>query len=232
MTNKVGVIILCRYDSKRLYGKALKIINNRPILEWIYLFVSKCKKIDKICIATSDEKTDDIIEDFCNKKNISCYRGSKNDVAIRFLNCAKQFDLDYAIRINGDNLFVNIDVIMDMINSEYSEFDLLTNVPGRTFPIGMSVEMLNVKFLERLIPNFRKKKYLEHVTLYFYENTAKSKMKIFRNIKWPYLTGKDFAIDTKEDFLKAIKIFEHSGKDYNNINLAHLNNLVKRKIIS
>ncbi|MBT7897004.1 MAG: acylneuraminate cytidylyltransferase, partial [Flavobacteriales bacterium] len=53
MTNRVGVIILCRYDSKRLYGKVLRKINNKPILEWISLSIGVCQNIDKICVATS-----------------------------------------------------------------------------------------------------------------------------------------------------------------------------------
>jgi len=229
----VGVIILCRYDSTRLYGKALKKIYNRSILEWITLFISECSKIDNICVATSNKKTDDIIEEFCNNHNISCFRGSKENVALRFLNCAKKQNLDYAFRINGDNLFVEPTLLSNMIDIVQQEaFDFISNVEGRSYPYGMSMELLNVSFYERIYNDFINERHFEHVTLYLYENTKLGNRKYLKNTEWKYLPGIHLAIDTNEDFKKAENIFKYADGDYQRINISFLNKMAKEGYLS
>ena len=230
---KIGVIILCRFDSTRLYGKALKKINNKPILEWINLFINNSQDIDEICIATSDEKSDDIIEAFCNKKNIKCYRGSKNNVALRFLSCAKQLNLDYAFRINGDNLFVEPTLLTQMVATIREQpFDFVSNVDGRTYPFGMSIELLKVSFFEYIYNEFDNERHFEHVTLFLYENLDLGKRKNIKNEKWKYLPGVHLAIDTMEDFKKAENIFERAKGDYKKINFSFLNEMARAGIIT
>ena len=107
----IGAIILCRFDSSRLYGKALKRICEKPIIEWIYYFLRKSDKINNIYIATSNHESDNAIAEFCYGKEIEVFRGSKDNVAKRFLDCAEFYELDYAFRINGDNLFVNSEIL-------------------------------------------------------------------------------------------------------------------------
>jgi spore coat polysaccharide biosynthesis protein SpsF len=230
---KIGVIILCRYDSTRLYGKALIKIHKKPILEWISLSIANCLNIDKICIATSDEKSDDKIAEFCEKQNINCYRGSKLNVAKRFLNCAKQFDLDYTFRINGDNLFVDSALISQMaeIASEQS-FDFISNVEGRTFPIGMSVELLKVSFFEEIYKKYNDERHFEHVTLYLYENPKVGNRKSIINNKWEYLKGIHLAVDTIQDFNKAESIFQHANGDYHKISYSFLNEMAREGRLS
>ena len=233
MTNRVGVIILCRYDSKRLYGKVLRKINNKPILEWISLSIGVCQNIDKICVATSNEKSDDKIAEFCKKKNINCYRGSKHNVAKRFLNCAKQFDLDYVFRINGDNLFVDSTLLSQMVDmAMVQQFDFISNVEGRTFPFGMSVELLKVSFFEAIYKKYNNERHFEHVTLFLYENPKVGNRKNIKNNKWEYLPGIHLAIDTFEDFKKAENIFQHANGDYDKINYSFLNKMAKEGYLS
>ena len=55
---KLGCIIFARYDSKRLRGKVLKNVCNKPLLEIIYLRLTKVFSKDNIVIATSKDKED------------------------------------------------------------------------------------------------------------------------------------------------------------------------------
>lgn len=78
-------IVQARMSSERLPGKVLMQIAGRPMLEWLYDRITQTKNINRVIIATSDELTDDPIEEFCSRMNISCFRGSLEDVAGRFL---------------------------------------------------------------------------------------------------------------------------------------------------
>ena len=60
-------IIQARYSSKRLPGKVLLDLENKPMLQWTIDRLSKSKCITKIIVATSSELSDNPIEEFCKK---------------------------------------------------------------------------------------------------------------------------------------------------------------------
>ncbi len=218
----IGAIILCRYNSSRLPGKILKEIRGKTILQHIVDRLGLVNGL-KIIVATSEESTDDIIEDYCDKNNIPCYRGSLQNVAERFLNAGQSQDLDYAIRINGDNLFINLENLEDMIAKVRSNpIDFYSNVRGRTFPYGMSIEILNLKFYQDLMVKINNEYYREHVTIYLYENEDIGKRKYFYNNAHPEVQGKRLAIDEKEDLQQAEKILSLLGDRYNNYTFEEL----------
>jgi len=77
-------IIQARYSSKRLPGKVLKKILGTTVLKRVVDQVKKSKKISKIIIATSNNKTDKKIINFCKKNKIQCISGPLNNVFKRF----------------------------------------------------------------------------------------------------------------------------------------------------
>jgi spore coat polysaccharide biosynthesis protein SpsF len=87
---KIGIIVLCRYNSSRLPGKALKLLNGRSVLGHILDRLSYVS--NQIIVATSDQKSDDEIEKFCNYSNVECYRGSLNNVSNRFLSVRNHYE--------------------------------------------------------------------------------------------------------------------------------------------
>ena len=199
---KTGIIILSRFSSSRLPGKVLRPLHGKPLLSHIInrLKVS-VQASGNITIATSNEPSDDAIEEFCDSHSIHCYRGNLNDVAGRFLNAAEELELDYAVRINGDNLFIDTDLLDFMLKTAITgEYDFLTNVPGRTYPFGMSIEIISIPFLKKVYEKYTEEKYKEHVTLYLYDNPDLGKRKIFINKDYPEAKGLKLAVDTLQDF--------------------------------
>ena len=118
---KIGLIILCRYNSSRLPGKILKQINGKEILTYIYERLLLSNYSNQIVVATSNNSDDDIIEEFCKTNQINCYRGSKDNVAQRFLDCATAFRFDYAVRINGDNILLDSHLIDKLVEISLKE---------------------------------------------------------------------------------------------------------------
>ena len=212
---RIGIIVLCRYDSKRLPGKILKNIRGATILSHIIHKLKKVPSASEIIVATSNENSDDIIMESCDGLEIPCFRGDLVNVSKRFLDCAQLNRLDYAIRINGDNLFTDpfiINQMIDLLNG--NEYDFISNVPGRTFPFGMSVEILRTDFFASILPYFVIPEYLEHVTLYLYEHEELGKRHYFYNKICPGLKGINLAIDSEGDFRLAVSIYNK---------LSHLN---------
>ncbi|HRX29140.1 MAG TPA: hypothetical protein P5235_07115 [Saprospiraceae bacterium] len=217
---KIGVIILCRYNSSRLPGKILLPIGNQPILMHI------CNQVkiqtDNFCIATSDAHTDDPIINYCKENQIPFFRGSLENVALRFKEAAQCFNYNYAIRINGDNLFVNHNILNECLNNyQRTNFDLVTNVIGRTFPYGMSVEMLNMQTFDKYLPHFNEF-HQQHVTSYIYENEEKFKIIKLLNIEYPGAQGLKMAVDTPKDYIFLKELAKQMAYNFTNYNFAEL----------
>ena len=58
-------IIQARMGSTRLPGKVLRLVNGIPMLEFMYERVAKSNCLDEIVIATTNDASDDLIEDLC-----------------------------------------------------------------------------------------------------------------------------------------------------------------------
>lgn len=226
---KIGAILLCRFSSNRLPGKILKRINGKPILQLILERLKKVHGLDSITVATSTESSDDPIHEFCLKNDFDCYRGDLNDVSLRFINSALSRNLDYAARINGDNLFVDIPTFEKMITIALSSNScFVSNVKDRTFPKGMSIEIVNIDYYHNVYQKFNSEFYKEHVTLYLYDHIDENAMKFVYNTEFPEMAGVQLAIDTIDDFKMAEKLFEFFIKDHTEYSLAHINTFLKR----
>jgi spore coat polysaccharide biosynthesis protein SpsF len=208
IVNKIGVVILSRYSSSRLPGKALKEINGKKILEYIIERVIQVCPIENIVLATSFEASDDPIATFAENYGVGLYRGSLDNVARRFYESAIQKGWQYAIRINGDNIFLDINVLKEIYTLALTqEYDFISNVKGRTFPKGMSVEAVRLFHFSILLPVIENDlNYREHVTLYLYEHDDGTKYKYIFNNDIINVAGIQMALDTQEDLERSQKI--------------------------
>lgn len=226
---RTGFIILCRYNSSRLPGKILKTIEGKPILQHIADKLSTIMPPENIVVATSKEATDNPINDYCKHHKIQIYRGSLNNVSLRFLEASKYFNFDYAIRINGDNLFIDVQTIQSMLTiAATNQYDFISNVKNRTFPKGMSVEIVNTKYYEEQYQNFKDSDDFEHVTIYLYKNDKDKKHYYFYNTTVPAAAGVQMAIDTQADFNRAKKMLELLKTKQNPLGLKEIFETYKR----
>lgn len=225
-----GIIILCRYNSSRLPGKILKEINGKTILSYIYERLSMISLNLEITIATSCLKSDDIIEDYCIKKKYKYYRGNLSNVSKRFLDCAVKNNYENLVRINGDNLFLDFKLIEKMIISfNKNQYEFMSNVKNRTWPKGISVEIVNTEYYKRSIKSFNEKD-KEHVMTYFYRNVTPKTKFIYNDIKIE--SNLDFAIDNHEDFVLGNEIIQKMKKnhtEYNYLDIINIANQIKNE---
>lgn len=216
----VGAVIIARYNSSRLYGKVLKPLHGIPAIEHTYNRLRKILPAENILLATSEEDTDNPIAAFAALKNWNCFRGSLENAAERFLKAGESQSWDYMIRTNGDNIFIDLDCMSEMIlQAKTGEFDFLSNVQGRTFPKGMSIEMVRRTFYSDHFEQINENPdYREHITLAFYENNW-GKTRYFYNTTVSDIQGIQLALDTAADFEQIDKIISILGAKYNDYNL-------------
>ncbi|MBL42063.1 MAG: spore coat protein [Rhodospirillaceae bacterium] len=204
--NNIICIIQARIGSKRLPGKVMKLMLGKPMLENLVNNVIKSKYIQKLIIATSDCEENNIIEELCRKLQISCFRGSEQDVLSRFEEINEKYKPKFIIRLTADNPFVDfnlIDFLVEETLAKYNHYDYINNIENSGFPIGLYVEIFKGKKLKEIRP-LKIKEDLEHVTTSFRNN--KSLFKIV-NIKTNHRFKYDnLTVDTLEEFKKAEKI--------------------------
>jgi len=223
----IGCIIQARMGSDRLPRKILKKLDEKnTILDYVINQTKKSEKIEKIIVATTTLKEDDIIEKFCKEKNISCFRGNENDLLDRHYQCAKKYSVDPIVRITSDNPLIDPEVIdLSIKKFEKEEFDMVTTCNLRSYPYGISVEVFSYDALEKSWKNATLPSEREHVVLYMQKE--KNDFKIFNLMNPDDLTYINCTVDNNEDYELVKKvIFEIKERP---ILMKHIVDLFKRK---
>ena len=214
MTKKIGAIVLSRIDSSRLPGKALKKVKNKVLIEYVLERALNVNEICDVTVATSYRKIDDPIALYCKQRKIRVFRGTCDDVALRFLECMKQNNLDAALRVNGDSPLHSHLLMSQAVEMYKSEkIDLITNVFPRSYPVGMTVELVSRDALDKAYKKMKKDSNFEHVTEYFYENSRDFNIKTIDEYNYDH-SGIQLAVDSEDDFKRFKWIINKLGKSY------------------
>jgi len=227
--NNIGVVILVRYNSTRLYGKALLDIHGKPSLK--YLIERLETLFDKsLIIATSKENHDDPIEKFSMFNNIKCYRGSLNNVSERFKDAAKLLKKKYIVRITGDSIFLDMNLLKDIISQIDEKHLLFSNRISKTYPVGQTIDIVNIEEYIKYFPSFSTKDDLEHVTSYFFDNKSNFPIKNINN-KLGVFRSVSLGLDDLEDYKNAnslIKNFKNYSASTSYIEIYNYYNKLKK----
>ena len=138
------------------------------------------KRLIKISkwLATSTLGSDDIIEKYA--LNISVFRGDLENVVLRSVNCCEKFGFEDFVRVCGDRPLFPPELCRDLIDIHKSgKFDLTTNAQLKTFPYGMTAEVINTKSLKKLMKLVKLKSDKEYLTSFYYKNPNLFSIKIF-----------------------------------------------------
>jgi spore coat polysaccharide biosynthesis protein SpsF len=100
-----AIFITVRADSSCLPNKVLLTILNRPTLELIIIRAKLAQGFDEIIISTTARKNNDQIITIAENLGVKYYRGDLNDKSARWLGAAKEFNIDYFVTMDGDDLF-------------------------------------------------------------------------------------------------------------------------------
>jgi spore coat polysaccharide biosynthesis protein SpsF len=212
MKPRIIGIILARTDSSRLPRKVLQNIQGIPLIGYVIERAKAIQGLDCVVLATTDRTIDDSLAAYAHKQNISVYRGHTHDVAYRVLQCAKTYQSDYFVRINGDSPFLDPELIHQGIEHCQQQVEIVTNLIERTYPYGISVEIIRTKSYERTYNQLDNQEDREHVTLYLYRNIEQ--FTVHSMVLIPPYTGKaHLVVDTLEDMKRFKQVVGYLGKD-------------------
>ena len=113
MENQTAIIIPARYGSSRLEGKPLLKAKNKYIIQWVWEKAIKCKGIDRVIVATDDERIFNACQEFgAEVEMTSTEHKSGSD---RIAEVAKRHpEIAYIINLQGDEPLIeeeNIELV-------------------------------------------------------------------------------------------------------------------------
>ena len=205
-------ILQARFSSSRLPGKVLKSILGKPMLLHQIERIQNSKRIDKLVVATSIEKSDNVIEEICLDNDIEVFRGSLDNVLDRFYQCAKLYNPEHIVRLTGDCPLVDWQAIDQTIQYHVKgKYDYVNNRSKPAFPDGLDVEVITYSALKSACDNAVLPSEKEHVTLYVRHRKDKFKLGYFYSVK--DLSHMRWTVDEPEDFILVEKIYKNLYKD-------------------
>jgi spore coat polysaccharide biosynthesis protein SpsF len=213
---KIYLLIQARSSSTRLPFKSLLKIKNYFSIELLYKRV-RSKNYNTL-VLTSKDKSDEYLSYMMKKKKIPFYRGDLLNVRNRFLKFKKNLKPnDILIRLTGDNLFVDKNLIKKLLNKIIKEKKNYVFVGNQflNIPYGISAEAFKFSMLnEKKSFNKRDK---EHVT-YSFKRNPNNIISVNENDGWKKL-------NCSIDYLKDFKIVNNIFKKIKNPTKARWNQL-------
>ena len=112
--SKTAIIIPARYGSKRLQGKPLLKVCNKPIIQWVWEKAVQVKSADIVIIATDNKEIYDCAKSFgANVEMTSEHHKCGSD---RIVEVAEKYpELSYIINLQGDEPMINTSCVEEVI---------------------------------------------------------------------------------------------------------------------
>jgi len=196
-------------NSTRLPGKVMLQACDKSFLELMIQRISQSKKLDSIIVATTINPNDDVISNLCDLLQITCLRGSENDVLSRFKMVSDKTNTDLIVRLNADSPTIDPKILDHTIQFFLeNNYDYVsTGFPApRTYPDGFSIEVFSSNILNKSFLEAKKSFEREHVTPYIWLHPEK--FSIFRLDCKKDFSNYRLNLDYYEDFLFLKKLFE------------------------
>ncbi len=217
MEIKTVLITQARTGSTRLPGKILMEVNDTPLLKIHLDRLNKSKNVDKIIVATTISKEDDIIEKLCADWGYDVIRGSENDVLDRFYQAVKNIKPNWVVRVTSDCPLIDpqlVDKVVEITKLENKDYG--ANVIDETFPDGQDVEVFKFSSLEKAWTEANRLSEREHVTPFIRNNSDLKSGNLFSAIS--YKNNTDYSmirmtVDEQKDFELINKIISDLGSE-------------------
>ncbi len=196
-------------SSSRLAGKVLLPVSGVPLA---VLCASRVMRngLDLI-LATSVERSDDVLVDVLTNNEINVYRGSLDDVLSRFVGAINDLlDDDLVVRVTADNPFVDDGFVRSLVdNFCQQDLDYLgTSSPLDALPYGLSAEVMNVRAIRQADASTTSDYEREHVTPWIRNNLRADVVDGRKLLGNRDLSCLRCTVDTFDDYLRANEVFK------------------------
>jgi len=198
-----AILISVRSTSSRLPEKPYLKINEREIITYLFENIKKSKEADVIVVSTSEDIEDNLICDLAEKYGLNYFRGSNNDKLERWLKTCKEFNIDFFVNVDGDDIFFDYE-LADLVLNQMVNYDFVDGHGLYNDVYGVSFKALN-----KICTN-KKTKDTEFIRPFF-QNDKEINIHKPKNLPEKYIKS-DFrmTLDYYDDYLFFKKVIENN----------------------
>lgn len=202
----------CRLQSSRFPNKAIQDIYGIPAIERCLINTLAIPGIDKVVLATSTNKTDDLLEKHNLNGQVEVVRGSEEDVLDRFMPTIMKFEPDHVVRVTGDCPLVSTELGAETINRHIeSKRDVSFTISK--VALGIACEVYKTEAILKLKKLIKKTTHSEYLIYYFSNNPKYFSLNTFEAPK-QFIRQWRLTLDEKND-LDLLKLI------YKTLNVKH-----------
>lgn len=216
----IGLIIQARMSSTRLPGKVLMPMPFASETTLLGKIVGALKTTGgTVIVATSTNKENDLIEQFCESKGVKCFRGSEDDVFSRFHEIQLKKSFSTIFRFTADNPFIDLGKLYQFYNTFLGSG--MDYAYSKGMPLGMNFEAVKGDLFVKLNKLELTSEEKEHVTLVIHrlENINKSFIQLANSVDLR------MTVDTPIDYAQASLLMSSLNDNCSLLNILELKDL-------
>ena len=209
-TGKIVAIVQARMGSRRLPGKVMLKLGQKPVIWHVVNRLGRCRLVDQIAVATTRNSEDGAIGRWCKQQHIAIFRGSSSDLLDRYREASIHFGAESVLRITADCPVLDSDIV-DLVIQEYRDgkwdyFGLSGEYPNGLDCTIMGFDTLDAAWREATLPSDR-----EHVGPYIERNGNRFKVGGLEYFHGQY--KQRWTLDESADYEFLENIFQKLGPD-------------------
>ncbi len=209
---KYFAFITARTSSSRLKKKCLLKFGKFKVIEHIIIRALKGGITPILC--TTNNKSDNVLENIAKKRKIKFFRGSINNKIKRWFECARLNNINYFHTLDADDLFFDTKAVKQSIKLCKLGYDIV--FPSLLSSSGGASEGYSFKYksIEKINENIKKKNKfynkLDTEMINKFINKKKFKIKIFNGFNYQ-IKNIRLTLDYLEDYKMLKKVREKCG---------------------
>ena len=202
---KILVVIQARVSSSRLPAKSLLPVAGLPVA--VLCARRAANRGLPVCVATSVDRSDDVLYEILQREAIPCVRGPLADVLHRYVLATADLEPgDAVVRLTADNVVPDGEFVAQLVAAfqENGQGYLETLSPLDGLPYGVFAQMFTVALLREADRQATAPYDREHVTPWIRRKTGAPLYRPPLTADWSHLRT---TIDTPEDYQRVLQLF-------------------------
>ncbi len=206
----IGALIPIRLASERLPGKAIRQICGRPVVHHLLDRVCASRYIDdpkRVVVCTTEDPSDDPLVAIVEAYGASVFRGSRDDIILRFHDAMAAFGFDVVIQVDGDDPLTET-LYMDRTMDALLGDPALGIVTCEGLPLGTASKSFSRMAMDKVMQHYRSGQN-DTGFIYFFTKTGLFKTGTVKVAGPEHVNDKiRLTLDYEEDFALFSRIFE------------------------
>jgi len=218
MLRTLGIVQAC-FRSRRFCRIIARKLGGQSLLEWVVRRVTDCTRLDGVIVVVCDRREHRCVADLV-PADVPVFVGEQADALQRFAAALEKYPAQAAVRVRGDNAFIDPGLIDRLVtsaesqpNCDYASYCSRDGRPAILSPVGVYAEWFRSHSLRKAARAAKHPADREHITRYLYSHPEKFNLRL---IPAPAGIDRDdvrLSVNEEEDWEHTLAIYDALGPE-------------------